>query len=1485
MTLALAMIVKDEEELLARCLDSCRELFDEIIIVDTGSTDRTVEIAERYGVVHHFPWIDDFAAARNFAFSKVQSSEWVMWLDADDILHPEDLPAFQEMKSQLVSNQPDYVQIDYWYAHFADGSARTIVPTDRIVRRSSGFPWCEVVHECLSIPYTAKRMRFDGAPIHHHPTEAGMKADQGRNLRIMARAMEAGTATPRIKFYYGKELFELGRFEECLAPLMQYTDGANVMQYQMEAMWRIADAHYGLKQGDEARKYALSAVRIHWQWVQPYLTLTRLCLDAKVYDEAIFWARTAVSIPIAKESFFQDMWQSKVLPRSLLSLGLGWSGQYEEANQVNQELLAMMPDDPGLLLNVEIYADQLGIRRPPRDRPLRLNLGCGNKRRVGFWNCDLNGVDAVDEVFSMDTLPYGPESVDSIFSEHALEHLDGQAARKALKDWGRVLKPGGELHLKLPDLAECCKAYVNAETPEERTWYRHTIYGYQESLWGEPDDGQFHKTGFYKREMVELLDRAGLVVQSIANYDGYRTPSMEVRATKARSLRHVDWVCPAEEDAVQARLRVLQVARAMRLRGYFSRIVERTDQVTADLVVVSNPYVIGSRQQVEKWRQQGKRVAADLCEDLFDLQPAMADDLKVYDVVICSSHVLAQKCRDVGAVALTIEDVMEVPEGVRCRYGRRGRLKVVWTGYGGGKGLAEEIRPTIESLGMELVTIHEHVGATHPWSRDTWPGLMADCDIAISPADPVRSAKGQVKAVQAMGLGLPTIVGPLDSYLRLVKDRVTGLVARNPEDWGLALRRLQDPVLRQIIGTAGRLKSQAFSPEATADRWWAVLDALEPTTTEVVVAYPVVDMNPDDDTASVVVTTFNCLEYTQICIDSLRKCRGTVPYKIFIADAGSSDGTQDWVKSQDDLTLLGGERRRCFSEAVNLGFRATRSKYVVVLNNDLVVSPGWLDEMARVAKTQDMGCVGVLSNCDRGWLYSESDEIAQQMQVNGVPLVPKMRIGSVDVEAVMEWGGRSNQTRKGEVVEREWVAFYATLFTRGAIDATGELDEEFKTGCEDVDYCMRLQRQGYRIGQAHGSFVFHWGAVSREHDEGSRYDEYHQEDSVNQARLTEKQTKPHVVIYTGPAYERWTPLNINGGGIGGSETCAAYLAYWFARKGWRVAVVGDCAGLEGPYGDEDGMVQYYDHSQFERYIQQNWIDLFISSRTVDTFRFPIRAGVKAVWIHDIFIGPDPAMDIRSDVVDVYAALSPWHSRYLLEHHKELPEEKIWVVPDGVDVSRFDGTEERNPHRMIWSSSPDRGLLALLVMFPRIRKRVPDAELHIYYGFNNWDKAVAARNDPVERQHHSAVKQGLEQEGIHVHGRIGQDELAREFMKTGVWGYSSLFWETHCITAVEAMLAGCNIVSTYLAGLETTVGYDHGVLLPPTMASYLEPHASYADPFIDTVVKMMLETQAYEEVRMRARKHAEQFDWSRVADLWVEKYQELVRGPVPVAVGV
>ena len=111
-TVSLCMIVRNEEKVLARCLDSVRGIADEICITDTGSTDKTREIARKYGTVQAFPWCDDFSAARNFSFAQARM-DYTLWLDADDVLLSSDRQKLLALKAEL-DGTADVVMLPYF---------------------------------------------------------------------------------------------------------------------------------------------------------------------------------------------------------------------------------------------------------------------------------------------------------------------------------------------------------------------------------------------------------------------------------------------------------------------------------------------------------------------------------------------------------------------------------------------------------------------------------------------------------------------------------------------------------------------------------------------------------------------------------------------------------------------------------------------------------------------------------------------------------------------------------------------------------------------------------------------------------------------------------------------------------------------------------------------------------------------------------------------------------------------------------------------------------------------------------------------------------------------------------------------------------------------------------------------------------------------------------------------------------------------------
>jgi glycosyltransferase involved in cell wall biosynthesis len=114
------------------------------------------------------------------------------------------------------------------------------------------------------------------------------------------------------------------------------------------------------------------------------------------------------------------------------------------------------------------------------------------------------------------------------------------------------------------------------------------------------------------------------------------------------------------------------------------------------------------------------------------------------------------------------------------------------------------------------------------------------------------------------------------------------------------------------------------------------------------------------------------------------------------------------------------------------------------------------------------------------------------------------------------------------------------------------------------------------------------------------------------------------------------------------------------------------------------------------------------------------------------------------------------------------------------------------------------------MFSGWKSEFPQLNLHIFYGFDNWKKAIKHRNNPDEVKQMDMIERLIAQPGITYHGRISQAQLADEQMRASLWVYPTLFTETYCITATECMLAGAVPVCTTIAALKTTVPDGCGV---------------------------------------------------------------------------
>lgn len=671
-TISLALIVINVEKTIEKCLQSFKPCVDEIIIVDTGSTDNTLEIIKKYtDKIYHFEWIDDFSAARNFSFSKA-TGDWILWCDGDDYILSEDVEKLKNFDFE----DKDIILCPYVYSHDEYGNPSLIVARERIIKRSLNLKWQEEIHEYL--PLKGLQTKLSNIKTHHNKQHGTSE----RNLKILERIVEKKPSSRNL-YYLAKEYSDFGRTDEAIDNFLKFFDTPGAYwENVFQAHTKIANCY--LLNGDEEKfkKHIFESIKMEDRQAEPFYFLGRYYmnkgLDNKNSDflkKAIIHYKTCLNIerPTDLLSSYLPMYYTW-LPCLNLSLCYNYLGDSEKAYEYNKKVLEYRPNDSRALENDKILKQSLDNKEIElKDgQNKKLHLGCGGKRLDGYVNADIFNGPQVDEMFPFDKIPYMDNTISAIYSEHALEHVTFARAEKAIKEWFRVLGPGGKVDLYMPDFEECCIAYLNAPLEssrfmDTRAWFKLTIYGVQESQGGEPDEAQIHMCGFSKEEIKIVMERNGFIVDSVENYGGpgqkpsYGTPSMAVFARKpgiVKKALKIGWVSTNNWVAAQTRIRVLKINEWLKDRGYDSCIVTIEESYDCDIIIIGKRFDQNIYDNVKKLKRLGKIVYCDLCEGLINWA-WVNEILELCDKVICCSNNLAEKVYSINSNTCIIEDAWE----------------------------------------------------------------------------------------------------------------------------------------------------------------------------------------------------------------------------------------------------------------------------------------------------------------------------------------------------------------------------------------------------------------------------------------------------------------------------------------------------------------------------------------------------------------------------------------------------------------------------------------------------------------------------------------------------------------------------------------------------------------------------------------------------------------------------------------------------------
>jgi len=264
--LSLCMIVKDEEEHLPLCLESVRGLVDEVVIVDTGSKDRTVEIAKDYGAkVFHFKWVNDFALARNESLRHAEG-DYILWLDADDRIPAEDREKFLKWKESLSLEEPKA----YWFTIVSPESGNDLfsryAKQIRVFPKLPGVGFIRRIHESIidSLLFLGIPLEETDLRVFHqgymNPEKVRDKAK--RNLKMLLTALAENPRDFVVHWHLSMTYGVLGDYERALFYAKKFLENGNFegqKEWKVGALVNVSRCLEHLGDYEEAERYLRKA--------------------------------------------------------------------------------------------------------------------------------------------------------------------------------------------------------------------------------------------------------------------------------------------------------------------------------------------------------------------------------------------------------------------------------------------------------------------------------------------------------------------------------------------------------------------------------------------------------------------------------------------------------------------------------------------------------------------------------------------------------------------------------------------------------------------------------------------------------------------------------------------------------------------------------------------------------------------------------------------------------------------------------------------------------------------------------------------------------------------------------------------------------------------------------------------------------------------------------------------------------------------------
>lgn len=364
--LSVAVICRNNADTLRNVIeDSLGAGAQEIVICDTHpgkSNDGTGDICSQYDEVKlvYFPWIDDFAAARNYAFEQT-TGDWILWIDTDDRIPTQ---TQEEIKLLLDESSPNYEKIKdvngiflLYEMMFQDKVVQSF-PRERIINRKAfenGSRWEYAIHECIALAEPVARVDIG---IQHLPGPE-KKKDPHRNLKILKYQYESGKDTsPRIMFYLAREYYWNGMYAKAIAMFKKWVKTGPVFWEKYSGMLELSDCYAKLGRDKERKETLYKLVEEQPERAEVWYMLGLEHYNKKEFEKATPYFSAAARCHRPEAGFVTEQAYS-YLVYDYLAICLGMMGMISEAYELTKQNVLPYDSSDRILNNLKFYEKRL----------------------------------------------------------------------------------------------------------------------------------------------------------------------------------------------------------------------------------------------------------------------------------------------------------------------------------------------------------------------------------------------------------------------------------------------------------------------------------------------------------------------------------------------------------------------------------------------------------------------------------------------------------------------------------------------------------------------------------------------------------------------------------------------------------------------------------------------------------------------------------------------------------------------------------------------------------------------------------------------------------------------------------------------------------------------------------------------------------------------------------------------------------------------